>query len=133
MQFRSTRSLAALAVAAIMLAGLAPASRAQDHVVATQELHKAAGQAAEARASNEASIRRLLSSERAQETLKSAHVEYQQVDKAVGQLSDEDVAKMAARSREVENDFAAGRFSDRDLLIIVLVALGIILIALVAR
>jgi len=35
---------------------------------------------------------------------------------------------MAERSREVEKDFAAGRLGDRDLLIILLVAVALILI-----
>ena len=52
------------------------------------------------------------------------------LDKAVGQLSDEDVAKLAGRSRQVEKDFAAGSLSDRDLLVIVIIA--VLIIALIA-
>jgi hypothetical protein len=60
-------------------------------------------------------------------------VEYQKVDKAIGQLSDEDVAKLAERSRQAQNDFAAGRISDRDLMWIIVIALGIVILALVLR
>jgi len=52
------------------------------------------------------------------------------VDSAVAQLSDEDVARLAARSRQVEHDFAAGSLSDRDLLVIVIIA--VLVIALIA-
>jgi hypothetical protein len=40
------------------------------------------------------------------------------------------VAKLATRSREVEHDLAAGSLSDRDLLVIVIIA--VLVIALVA-
>ncbi len=77
--------------------------------------------------------RQLFSSEQAQQALKSAKIDYSKVDKAVGQLSDEDVARLAERSRQMQNNFAAGRagsLSDRDLLIIIVIA--VLVIALVA-
>ena len=55
------------------------------------------------------------------------------MDKAVGQLSDEDLAKLAERSRQAQNDFAAGRISDRDMLWIILIAIGIIVLAVALR
>ncbi len=77
--------------------------------------------------------RTLLSSDRAQKALKSANLDYQKVDNAVGQLNDEDLAKLAARSRQAQSDFAAGRISDRDLLWIILIAIGIIVLAVALR
>jgi hypothetical protein len=125
------------AVAVILLACFAaiPARvQAQDnHVVSSQELSKDAARPAEARGANEAALRRLFSSEQAQQALKSANIDYSKVDKAVGQLSDEDLAKLAARSRQMHDNFAAGRagsLSDRDLLIIIIIA--VLVIALVA-
>jgi hypothetical protein len=85
---------------------------------------------AETRQANEAAVRQLFTSEPGQKALKSANIDYAKVDQAVGQLSDEDAAKLAGRSRQVEKDFAAGRLSDRDLLIIVIIA--VLLIALIA-
>jgi UPF0716 family protein affecting phage T7 exclusion len=52
------------------------------------------------------------------------------VDKAIGQLSDEDLAKLAERSRQAQADFAAGRVSDRDMLWIIVIALAIVILAL---
>jgi hypothetical protein len=102
----------------------------QQHVVSLDELSRDAARPAEARHANEAAIRRVLSSEQAQNALKSANIDYAKVDKAVGQLSDEDVAKIAERSRQVENNFAAGTLSDRDLLVIIIIA--VLIIALIA-
>jgi hypothetical protein len=108
--------------------------QAQDkHVVTSQELSKDAARPSEMRGANEAALRQLFSSEQAQQALKSANIDSSKVDKAVGQLSDEDLAKLAARSRQMQDNFAAGRagsLSDRDLLIIIVIA--VLVIALVA-
>jgi hypothetical protein len=125
------------ALAVILLPGFAmsPArAQAQErHVVSSQELSQDVTRPAETRGANEAALRQLFSSEQAQHALKSANVDYSRVDKAVGQLSDEDLAKLAARSREAQRNFAggkAGSLSDRDLLIIIIIA--VLIIALVA-
>ena len=68
-----------------------------------------------------------------QNALKSANLDYAKVDKAIGHMNDEDLAKLAERSRQMESNFAAGRegsLSDRDLLIIIIIA--VLLIALIA-
>lgn len=108
--------------------------QAQDqHVVSTQELSKDAAQPSQNRAADESALRHLFSSEQARQALQSANVDYRKVDRAVGQLSDEDLTKLAARARQVQNNFSGGRagsLSDRDLLIILIIA--ILIIALVA-
>jgi len=125
------------ALAVILLpcfAAIPARMQAQDkHVVSSQELSKDVARPAESRGANEAALRQLFSSEQAQQALKSAKIDYSKVDKAVGQLSDEDVAKLAARSQQIHDNFAAGRagsLSDRDLLIIIIIA--VLVIALVA-
>ena len=125
-----TRALAVTLMLALI--GTSGPIQAQDkqHVVSLSELSKDSSVPAETRQTNEAAVRQLFSSERGQKALKSANIDYAKVDKAVGQLNDEDVAKLAGRSRQVEKDFAAGRLSDRDLLIIVIIA--VLLIALIA-
>src|SRR6266404_7696017 len=125
------------AVAVILLACFAVSAangQAQDkHVVSVQELSKDSARPAETRQTNEAALRQIFSSPEAQQALKSANIDYGKVDKAVGQLTDEDVAKLAARSRQLQDNFAAGRagsLSDRDLLIIIIIA--VLVIALIA-
>lgn len=125
-----TRVLAVLV--SLGCVGTPARAQAQDsqHVVSLDELKKDAARPAQTRQANEIAVRQLFSSEAAQSALKSAKIDYAKVDKAVGQLSDEDVAKLADRSREVSRDFAAGSLSDRDLLIIVIFA--VLIIALIA-
>jgi len=125
----------ALTIVLLPCVVMSPANvQAQEkHVVSSQELHKEAMRPAEARGANEAALRQLFSSEQAQQALKSVNIDYSKLDKAVGQLSDEDLAKLAARSREAQNNFSGGRagsLSDRDLLIIIIIA--VLVIALIA-
>jgi hypothetical protein len=100
----------------------------KQHVVTLEELNQQAAQPAENREANEDAIRHLLSSDEGQKALKSANVNYERVDKAIGQLSDEDVAKLANRSRQAESDFAAGFISPKTLAYIILAIVIIVVI-----
>jgi len=120
-----------LLAAILAFAGCLPANaqeRNGDHAVSPNQLRKDIQNAADTRLANEAAVREMFASEQAKEALKTAGIDYQQVDRAISQVNDEDLARMAQRSHEVKNDFAAGRLADRDLLIILLVAVAIILI-----
>jgi hypothetical protein len=103
----------------------------KQHVVSMEELNKDAARPAQTRQANEAVVRELLSSEAGQEALKSAKVDYQRVDKAIGQLSDEDLAKVAERSRRAESDFAAGGLKATLIIVIVLIVILIVVLSLV--
>ena len=134
MHFRVKMCVSMLAIAALFgLAGIPARAQDKQHVVSLSDLNKDAARPAQTRQANEEAVRTLLSSDQAQKALKSAKLDYQKVDKAVGQLSDEDLAKLAARSRQAQNDFAAGRISDRDMLWIILIAIGIIVLAVALR
>ena len=134
MRFRVKMCAPVLAIALVFgLAGVPAGAQDKQHVVSLSDLNKDAGRPAQTRQSNEEAVRTLLSSDQAQKALKSANLDYQKVDKAVGQLSDEDLAKLAQRSRQAQRDFAAGRISDRDMLWIILIALAIVVLALALR
>ena len=134
MHFRVKMCVSMLAMALLFaLAGVPAGAQDKQHVVSLGDLNKDAAQPAQTRLSNEEAVRSLLSSEQAQKAMKSANLDYQKVDKAVGQLSDEDLVKLAERSRQAQRDFAAGRISDRDLLWIILIALAIIVLAIALR
>jgi hypothetical protein len=134
MHFRVKVLVSMLAIAALPgLAGIPARAQDKQHVVSLSDLNKDAARPAQTRQSNEEAIRTLLSSDQAKKALKSANLEYQKVDKAVGQLSDEDLAKLAERSRQAQSDLAAGRISDRDLLWIIVIALAIIVLAIALR
>jgi uncharacterized protein (UPF0147 family) len=117
------------------LAGTPSRSQGQEkqHVVSLDELKRDAARPAEVRQANEAAVKNLLSSENGQKALKSANLDLQKVDKAVSQLSDADLVRLAERSRQAQKDFAAGNLSDRDLLWIILIIVAVLIIALAVR
>ena len=127
-------SVSLLGLAALFVAAGVPA-RAQDkpHVISLGDLSKDAAHPAQTRQANEEAVRTLLSSDQGQKALKSAKIDYQKVDKVIGQLKDEDLARLADRSRQAQADFAAGRISDRDLLWIILIAIAIVVLAVALR
>jgi hypothetical protein len=134
MHFRVKMCVSVLAITLLFgIAGIPAGAQDKQHVVSLSDLNKDAAQPAQTRQSNEQAVRTLLSSDQAQKALRSANLDYQKVDKAVGQLSDEDLAKLAERSRKAQSDFAAGRISDRDLLWIIVIALAIIVLAIALR
>jgi hypothetical protein len=123
----------ALGIGLCIGAAVSPArGQAQEkhrHVVTLEELHKQAAKPADARQANEYAIRHLLSTDVGQKVLKDANIDYQRVDKAIGQLSDEEVTKLAERSRQAESDFAAGFLSPKTLAYIILIVVVIVVIA----
>src|SRR6202022_1695784 len=101
-------------------AAVSPAQVQEKHAVTLDEMSKQTAQPAETRQANEDAIRDLLSSGAGQKGPKSASVDYQRVEKAIGQLSDEDLSKLADRSRQAESDFAAGAISAKTLAYIII-------------
>lgn len=106
---------------------------AQIHVVNPGDLQKATMETTQTRRHNLQQVTQLLSSERAQKTLKSAHIDATQVKAAISSLNDEELAKLASRSAKAEADFAAGRLEDRDLLLIIVAIAALVLIIVAAR
>jgi hypothetical protein len=108
-------------------------AQTSDHAVSGQDLRKDLQKASNDRRANDEAIRALLSTEQAQKAAKSASADLRKVNDAVSQLSDEDAARLAAQSREVQKDITAGKFSDRDLLIIVVVIALLVLVIVAVR
>lgn len=106
---------------------------AQDHVVPPSQIQKDVTTASAARKKNLDQVKSFLSSEEAQHAMKSAHVDYRQVTNAVSQLSDNDLAMLAARASKAQKDFAAGNIDNHDLLIIVVAIAALILIIVAVR
>lgn len=106
---------------------------AQNHVVSSSDLQKDVAAASASRQQNLAQLGSFLSSGKAQQAMKSAHVNYQQVKNAVRQLNDDDLARLSARSQKAQKDFAAGTLSDRDLIIIIVAIAALILIIVAVR
>ena len=108
-------------------------SIAQSHIVSPADLQNALTAATQARQNNIETVRQFVSSPIAEKALKSAHLDPKQVKDAVSRLSDSELAQLAARSSKAQADFAAGKLSDRDLIIILVAIAALILIIVAVR
>lgn len=106
---------------------------AQDHVVSSSDVRKDLQAATAERREQIAKVDGFLGTPEAKKALAGAHIDYQQVHSAVQSLSDEDLARVAARADQAQKDFAAGDLSNRDLLIIILAVAVIVLIIVAVR
>jgi hypothetical protein len=107
------------------------AAQDKNHVISLEELKSDAAKPSQTRQTNEADVRHLLQTEAGQEALKTAKVDYAKVDKAISQLSDDDLATVAEKSRQADHDFAAGGLSQTLIIVIVLIVILIVVLALV--
>jgi hypothetical protein len=119
----------------MMLLLATPLLSAGDHVVSSAELHQQLLGAAHARQDNFAKIDHFLSHDSVQKVMKTTGMDGSKVRQAVSLLSDEELARLAARANKVENDFAAGALNNQEITYI-LIALGtavLILVIVAAR
>ena len=108
-------------------------AQSAEHVVNPSEMQKAVVDASRNRQQNLDTLKDFFSSEKAQQALKAAHTNPEQVKKAVASLSDAELAQLASRAKKVQADFAAGTLSDRDLIIILVAIAALILIIVAVR
>jgi hypothetical protein len=108
-------------------------AQTSEHVVSPTDLQKAATDAAQGRQQNLDSLRRFLSTPRAQKALEEAKMNPQQVKNGVAGLSDEELAQLAARANKAQADFAAGEMGERDLLLVLVAIAALILIIVAVR
>jgi len=118
----------------VMIAALGAAGPsillAQEHVVTAADLQSELSKSAATRQANLAKVRNFLSSEPARKALKSAKIDQQKVEKAVPYLSDEELARLAARTDKVQRDMAAGALNNQQITYI-LIALGTAVLVLI--
>ncbi len=104
---------------------------AQEHVVSVQDLHRDLVAASQARQNNQAKVVKFLSTDLGQKALKSANLSYEKVQKAVSQLSDDELARLAAKSEKLQADFAGGKLSTNETYILIAVATAVIILLIV--
>jgi hypothetical protein len=126
---RGLHLLLAVGLSAVM--AFPQGAMAQDHVVSSADVKKDLQASSAQRQERLAKLEGLLGSKDAQKAMAEAHINYQQVQTAVRSLSDEDLARVASRADQAQKDFAAGNFSDRDLILIIL-AIAILVLIIVA-
>jgi hypothetical protein len=132
MRFDLWQSVRLLA-ASFLLTLAATSILAQTHVVSQADIHEELVNTAKTRQKNLEKTRRLFSSEETRKALEEAKISPEKVDTAISMLSDLELARLASRADKLDQDFAAGRLSDRDLLIVILGAAALILIVVAAR
>ena len=108
-------------------------SIAQSHVVSPADLQNALTASTQERQKNIEAVRQFISTPVAEKALKSAHIDAKQVKDAIPQLSDGELAQLAARANKAQAEFAAGRLTDRDLIIILVAIVALILIIVAVR
>jgi Flp pilus assembly protein TadB len=119
--------------ACILLTLCATGVLAQSHVVNQTDIHKELVNTAQTRQQNLEKVKGLFSSDKARKAMEASKISSEKVDAAVSTLSDEELSRLAARADKVDKDFAAGRISDRDLLIILVGIAALILIIVAVR
>jgi hypothetical protein len=121
-----------LLVSGLLVISLAvpPSMRAQQ-IARPADIQKELVNATETRMKNREKVTELFSSKSADKALKGAGMDPGQVKSAVAMLSDAELAQLAARSDKLHEDFAAGKISNRDLLIII-AAIAVLILIIVA-
>lgn len=130
--FRFVRlSTAVLLVA--LFSGL-PQAFAQEHIVSSQAIHSELLNSAAERDQNAKRLNDFLGSASAQNTLKTAGINPEQVQKAVSQLSDDELSELSRKAGNAHQDFAAGALTNQELtyVIIALATAVLILVIVVA-
>jgi len=94
--WQSVRALVACILVTIF--AVPPSLVAQSHVVTPADLQKEMVTSTQARQHNLETVRQFFSSQRAENALKSAHINPRQVQTAVSTLSDEELAQLASRA-----------------------------------
>src|SRR5262245_18672009 len=134
MQFDLRQSARLLVLCFLITVFVHPSSLlAQSHVVSQADIHKELINAKQTRQKNLQKVERLMASDAALKALESARVKPEQVNAAISTLSDAELARLADRADKLDQDFAAGRLSDRDLLFVVLGIVALVLIIVAVR
>src|SRR5688572_16714228 len=106
---------------------------AQDHVVSPSDIQRDIAAASSARQRNLSQLQSFFSSPQAQGAMKSVHIPYQEINSAVQQLSNDDLARLSVRAEKAQMDFAAGALTQRDLIYILIGIAALILIIVAVR
>ncbi len=103
---------------------------AQAPIVTHDELKQALVKSDKARKENLVQVRTFFSSDVARKAFAVNHLDSERVQKAVSTLNFDELAKLAAQTRQVQSDFAAGALTNQQITYI-LIALGTAVIVLV--
>ena len=106
--------------------------RAAEHVIDNEELQDAINDAAKIREDNLQQLQNFLATPEIESILKKNSIDLNKVNQATAQLSDEELAKLAAQSQQIQKDFAGGFLSNRELMFLVIILAFVVLVIAVA-
>lgn len=104
---------------------------ADEHVVSRSELQQQALKAARTRQDRVQSVQRFFASETARKALKSARIDTEKVQSVIPQISDEELAQLAAKADSAQKDFAAGSLSNQELTYIIIALATAVLVIII--
>lgn len=117
-----------------MLAALLvlPCNLFAQHVVKPAEIQKDVAAASTAREKNLQKVDSFFSSEQAKNALKSARIDSGKLHKAVRALDEDELARLATRTEQLQQDFAAGALTNQQITyILIALATAVIIIVIV--
>jgi len=132
MRFDLWQSIRLLAACFLLTLGVT-SILAQTHVVSQADIHKELVNTAQTRQKNLEKTRRLFSSDETRKAMEAAQISPEKVDAAISMLSDDELARLASRADKLDQDFAAGRLDNRDLLFVILGIAALVLIIIAVR
>jgi hypothetical protein len=104
----------------------------QDHVVSAEALQQSLQDSSATRQREITNLTQLVSLPSADRAIRDAHMNPEEVRRAIPTLSDEELANLSARAATVQQKIAGGNLTTDELLIIVLIA-AIVIIVLALR
>jgi hypothetical protein len=103
----------------------------QGGVVTSSELHDAIRKASDQKQKDLAQVRSFFDEARVRDALSKGGIQSDRIEKAVSTLDADSIARLAAQTSKIQNDFAAGSLTNQQLTYIV-IALATAVIVLVA-
>jgi len=114
-------------------ADTAPPIASSSHVVTLAELEERSVAASEGRQRDLQELDRLFSSEPVTKALQATKLDGEHVRRAVALLDNDELARLAERSRQVRSDFAAGSLTNQQLTYIVIALATAVIILVIAH
>jgi hypothetical protein len=112
---------------------LPPDVCAQNHVISPQQLQQQTLVATSDRQAKIDRVQQFFGTNTAQKTLRSAKIDYRKVQQAVPQLSDTELAQLAAKTDKAQQDFAAGDLNNRQITYILIALATAVIVILVMK
>ena len=116
-----------------LLLTIPPTLAAQTQAITPSQLQEAIRNAAKTQQKNRNDVQAFFSSELAGKAMKVGKVDYQRVQTAVATLSPEELARLAARTNQLQQDFAGGALNSEQMTYaIIAIATAVLVLIIVA-